>query len=148
MIEPYLETIDLIERCRRAFLDALKRDLVNHGIHGINSVQAYTLFKIGEGEVSVGDVKAHCYSGTNATYTLARLVKNGYVEQRQSPSDRRMCLVRLTPKGSRLCDEISPILRRYADRVEREVPEQNLNQAAAVLRLFARVWSSPWPMSR
>lgn len=148
MIAAHLETVALLERCRRAFLDSIKRELKRRGIDDINSVQAYALLNMGEAEMSVGKIQTQCYLGTNVSHTLKQLVKHAYVERRQSEDDARMSFVRLTPKGARLCDELGPMLRHSAERVEGAIPEQDLKQAAAVLRMLASVWRATDLLSR
>ena len=41
----------MLERAHRHFLDLLKLELENSGIHDINNVQALMLFNIGDAEI-------------------------------------------------------------------------------------------------
>lgn len=59
----------------------------------------------------------------------ARLEKKGYVERRQSETDRRIKLIRLTEKGEKLCsDHIAYDLDRYkfADSILKNYSDEDL----------------------
>ena len=54
MTNSYLETISLIERLHRYFLEVVKLELEGLRIHDINNVQGMMLFNIGDAEMTVG----------------------------------------------------------------------------------------------
>ena len=92
----YAETIALIERLHRCFLDVLRVELERLGIDQINNVQALLLANIGDDEVSVGELMSRgYYLGSNVSYNLKRLVAAGLVVQERSQHDRRVVRVRL-----------------------------------------------------
>src|ERR671938_1257672 len=104
----YLDTISLIERLHRHFLEIVKLELDGMGIHDINNVQALMLFNIGDAEMTVGELTLRgCYLGSNVSYNLKKLVENGYVTQARSPHDRRAVHVRLTGKGRVLRERLA-----------------------------------------
>jgi DNA-binding MarR family transcriptional regulator len=110
----YAETIALIERLHRRFLDVLRVELERLGIDQINNVQSLLLANIGNEEVSVGELMTRgYYLGSNVTYNLKRLVEAGFVEQQRSRHDRRVMRVRLTERGHALCAEITAMLARH-----------------------------------
>jgi DNA-binding MarR family transcriptional regulator len=110
----YAETIALIERLHRRFLDVLRVELERLGIDQINNVQSLLLANIGDEEVSVGELMTRgYYLGSNVTYNLKRLVEAGFVEQQRSRHDRRVMRVRLTDRGHALCAEITAMLARH-----------------------------------
>ena len=54
MDNPYLQVISYVERIHRQFLEVVKLELEQFGIHDINNVQAMMLFNIGDAEMTVG----------------------------------------------------------------------------------------------
>ena len=52
----YLETIGLIERLHRHFLEIVKLELDGLGVHDINNVQGLILYNIGDAEMTVGEL--------------------------------------------------------------------------------------------
>lgn len=104
MKKPYLETIQLIERLHRQFLEVVKGELDTIGIADINNVQALILSHIGDEELTVGELTYRgYYLGSNVSYNLKKMVENGYLEQQRSSHDRRTMRVSLTKKGAELC---------------------------------------------
>jgi DNA-binding MarR family transcriptional regulator len=110
----YAETITLIERLHRRFLDVLRVELERLGVDQINNVQSLLLANIGDEELSVGELMTRgYYLGSNVTYNLKRLVDAGFVEQQRSRHDRRVMRVRLTERGHALCAELGKMLARH-----------------------------------
>jgi DNA-binding MarR family transcriptional regulator len=62
-------------------------------------------------------------SVSNGTGLIDRVEEHGFVERIRVPSDRRMVMVRLTPAGRQMLDEIETVreevLRRVLDRLDR-----------------------------
>lgn len=101
MKQSYLETIRLIERLHRRFLDVIKTELDRLGVEDINNVQTLILFNINEEQLTVGELTARgYYLGSNVSYNVKKLVENGYLQQERSPHDRRMTRVRLSERVS------------------------------------------------
>jgi DNA-binding MarR family transcriptional regulator len=80
---------------------------------------------------------------SNATGLIDRVEERGFVERIRVPSDRRMVMVRLTPAGHRMLDEIEDareqILRRVLDELD---AEQLAGLATALADLRAAVAAS------
>jgi len=112
----YAETIMLIERLHRRFLDVLRVELERRGIDQINNVQSLLLANIGDDEVSVGELMSRgYYLGSNVSYNLKRLVSAGLVIQERSQHDRRVVRVRLSPEGKALRAEIGRIFAGHCE---------------------------------
>ena len=121
MKQSYLETIRLIERLHRRFLDVIKTELDRLGIEDINNVQALILSNISNEQLTVGELTARgYYLGSNVSYNVKKLVENGYLNQERSPHDRRMTRVRVSEKGLELCERIDELYRRNAAELERD----------------------------
>lgn len=139
----YAETINLIERLHRRFLDVLRAELERIGIGDINNVQGLLLANIGEEEVSVGDlVSRGYYLGSNVTYNLKRLVDAGYVVQERSERDRRVVRIRLSEKGRDLCHHIKAMLDGQSLALRENPRLRPLDELNAQLRDLETFWTN------
>jgi DNA-binding MarR family transcriptional regulator len=148
--QSYLETIRLIERLHRRFLDVIKTELDRLGIEDINNVQTLILSNISSEQLTVGELTARgYYLGSNVSYNVKKLVENGYLTQERSPHDRRMTRVRVSDKGLELCERIDRLYRNNAQELEREVISQDqLGATNQVLSALERYWSNYITYSR
>jgi DNA-binding MarR family transcriptional regulator len=142
--QSYLETIRLIERLHRRFLDVIKTELDRLGIEDINNVQTLILSNISSEQLTVGELTARgYYLGSNVSYNVKKLVENGYLNQERSPHDRRMTRVRVSEKGLQLCGWIDELYERNARDLEREVvAREHLASTNQVLSALERYWSN------
>ena len=140
--QPYYDSILLIERLHRHFLEVLKTELDRLGIQDINNVQSLILYNIGDDELTVGELTARgYYLGSNVSYNVKKMVENGYLTQQRSLHDRRSIHVRLTQKGIRLRDCLTEMLRRHADLLSQAaLSAEDLQGAGATLRRLERFW--------
>lgn len=138
----YAETINLIERLHRRFLDVLRGELEKIDVGDINNVQGLLLANIGEEEVSVGDlVSRGYYLGSNVTYNLKRLVDAGYVEQERSARDRRVVRIKLSEKGRDLCRHINAMLNDQSRALQESPALHPLDELNAQLRNLEVFWT-------
>ena len=120
MRQPYYDSILLIERLHRHFLEVLKTELDRLGIQDINNVQSLILYNIGDDELTVGELTARgYYLGSNVSYNVKKMVENGYLGQERSPHDRRSVRVRLSDKGLDLRDKISSMFERQIKALDK-----------------------------
>ena len=150
MKQSYLETIRLIERLHRRFLDVIKTELDRLGIEDINNVQALILSNISNEQLTVGELTARgYYLGSNVSYNVKKLVENGYLNQERSPHDRRMTRVKVSDKGLGLCERIDQLYRNNAVELERDViSADQLAATSQVLNVLERYWSNYITYSR
>lgn len=143
MKQSYLETIRLIERLHRRFLDVIKTELDRLGVEDINNVQTLILSNISTEQLTVGELTARgYYLGSNVSYNVKKLVENGYLSQERSPHDRRMTRVRVSEKGLRLCERIDELYQTNADELESKViGEEELAASNRALSALERYWS-------
>jgi DNA-binding MarR family transcriptional regulator len=148
--QSYLETIRLIERLHRRFLDVIKTELDRLGIEDINNVQSLILSNISSEQLTVGELTARgYYLGSNVSYNVKKLVENGYLNQGRSPHDRRMTRVRVSEKGLELCNRIDELYQTNASELEREViAQEQLTSTNQVLSALERYWSNYISYSR
>jgi DNA-binding MarR family transcriptional regulator len=142
MHNTYIETIALAERLHRQFLQLVKLELDGLGIHDINNVQALLLFNIGDAEMTVSELSLRgCYLGSNVTYNLKKMVENGYLSQERSMHDRRVVHVRVTEKGTKVCDKLQQMHQRQLEMLHQTaVTEEDLEALTRTLGRLERFW--------
>lgn len=140
----YYDTVQLIERMHRHFLDVLKIELEKLGIQDINNVQGLILFNIGGDDLTVGELTVRgYYLGSNVSYNVKKMVEAGYLIQERSQHDRRSVRVKLSDKGKDLKDKISAIFERHTKELRTvELDEEKLQQINERMRLLERFWAS------
>ncbi len=142
MTNSYLETISLVERLHRHFLEVVKLELDGLGIHDINNVQGMMLFNIGDAEMTVGELTLRgCYLGSNVSYNVKKMVENGYLVQERSMHDRRSIHVWLTDKGRDLRDRLSVMHRRHVEMLNQTtITNADLEGVVVTLRRLEQFW--------
>ena len=142
MTNGYLETISLVERLHRHFLEVVKLELEGLGIHDINNVQGMMLFNIGDTEMTIGELTTRgCYLGSNVSYNVKKMVENGYIVQERSVHDRRSIHVQLTQKGRDLRDRLSAMHKRHVEMLSQtQITDADLQGVAVTLRRLERLW--------
>src|SRR5215467_4837934 len=138
----YLEVNSLIERLHRSFLELVKLELERLGIRDINNVQGMMLFNIGDAQMSVSElILRGCYLGSNVTYNVKKMVKNGYLTQQRSLHDGRVIHVRLTEKGIGLREHLTTMHQLLAEMLpQARLAAEDLQRANATLRRLERFW--------
>ena len=150
MKQSYLETIRLIERLHRRFLDVIKTELDRLGIEDINNVQTLILSNISSEQLTVGELTARgYYLGSNVSYNVKKLVENNYLTQERSPHDRRMTRVKVSQKGLELCERVDALYQKNAMELESDVvTEDQLQSTNEVLTSLERYWTNYITYSR
>jgi DNA-binding MarR family transcriptional regulator len=139
----YLDTISLIERLHRHFLEIVKLELDGMGVHDINNVQGLILFNIGDAEMTVGELTLRgCYLGSNVSYNVKKMVENGYLIQERSAHDRRSIHVRLSDKGRKLRDKLSAMHDRHVVMLgQTNITAEDLEGIGLTLKRLERFWT-------
>lgn len=144
MQQPYYESILLIERLHRHFLEVLKVELDRLGMQDINNVQSLILYNIGDDELTVGELTARgYYLGSNVSYNVKKMHENGYLTQERSAHDRRSVRVRLSEKGLTLRDRISALFAKQVEMLDRGgLSSDELARANETMRRLERFWTT------
>lgn len=150
MKKDYLNTIRLIERLHRRFLDVIKAELDRLGIEDINNVQTLILSNIGDEQLTVGELTARgYYLGSNVSYNVKKLVENEYLVQERSPHDKRMTRVRVSDKGLGLTRQVEDLYERQSEQLtENVLGGRQLTELNEVLQGLERFWSGQIPYQR
>ncbi len=145
MFNDYLNSINLIERLHRQFLEVIKGELDRLGVHDINNIQALILYNIGKDELTVGELTNRgYYLGSNVSYNVRKMVENEFLIQERSAHDKRSVRLRLSEKGLTLWQNIDAMFKRHAETmVTDSVNGDDLQTANSVLQRLERFWGSP-----
>ena len=140
----YLEALTLVERLHRRLLDVIKDEFDRRGRADINSVQALLLYNIGEKELTAGELRTRgYYLGSNVSYNLKKLVEMGFLDHQRSRVDRRSVRIKLTEKGSDVCETVRALYEKHVRTVE-QVGGINADEFAGLnkaLHRLERFWT-------
>jgi DNA-binding MarR family transcriptional regulator len=144
MRHPYYESLLLVERVHRHFLEVVKLELDRLGIQDINNVQALILHNIGDDEMSVGELTARgFYLGSNVSYNVKKMVENGYLVQEPSPHDRRSSRVSLSDKGKTLHKQMTVYFEKHIALLSQaQITNEDLTKGNEMFRKLERFWTS------
>lgn len=141
MKDTYIESILLIERLHRRFLDVIKADLDRQKIADINNVQTLILYNINSEELTIGELTNRgYYLGSNVSYNVKKLVENGYLLQERSLHDKRSIKIRLSEKGLELCRKIDELYERHVKSL-RDPSAEQLASVNKLLLQLERFWT-------
>lgn len=144
MRHAYLDTVLLVERLHRYYLEVIKIDLDRRNIQDINNVQALILFNIGEDEMTVGELTARgYYLGSNVSYNVKKMTENDYIVQEKSPHDKRSIRVKLSEKGLALHKIMKDQFdKQIASLASGNLSEPDLATLNDLLKKLERFWTS------
>ena len=143
MKQVYTESILLIERLHRRFLDVVKTELDRLKIDDINNVQTLILYNISGEQLTIGELTNRgYYLGSNVSYNVKKLVENAYLVQEPSPHDLRSTRISLSPKGKDLCAKIDALYQRHLDALGKGEPSfDSLKTLTAIMHQLERFWT-------
>lgn len=139
----YFETITMVERLHRQFMDVLKVELDRMRLQDINNIQCFILYNVAKNEMTVGELSNRgYYLGSNVSYNLKKLVENGYFVQEKAKHDKRASKIRLSDKGLKLYEKLDRIFTKQADNLRHNgINDQNLTETLRLLRKLDAFWN-------
>lgn len=142
MKQIYTESILLIERLHRRFLDVIKTELDRLKIDDINNIQTLILYNISSEQLTIGELTNRgYYLGSNVSYNVKKLVENNYLMQERAPHDKRSTRIRLSDKGLQLCQKIDELYQRNVEQLSKEMNTEALNTLNKTLTQLERFWT-------
>jgi DNA-binding MarR family transcriptional regulator len=138
-----LDIFVLAERLHRQFLESIQLELDVLNIRDINNVRALMLLNIGDAEMTVSELLWRgCYLGSNVSYNLKKLTEAGYVIQERSNHDRRVIMVRNSPKGIDLCAILQEMNARHIAALSKGALKlEELIACRQTLHTLRQAWS-------
>jgi DNA-binding MarR family transcriptional regulator len=143
MKQVYTESILLIERLHRRFLDVVKTELDRLKIDDINNVQTLILYNISSEQLTIGELTNRgYYLGSNVSYNVKKLVENSYLVQERAPHDKRSTRIKLSEKGLALCKRIDELYQRNIDHLSKEMDSSALTALNSTLTQLESFWTN------
>ncbi len=140
--EIYTESILMIERLHRRFLDVVKTELDRLKIDDINNIQTLILYNINSEQLTIGELTNRgYYLGSNVSYNVKKLVENNYLMQERAPHDKRSTRIRLSDKGLALCAKIDELYQRNVNDLSKEMDGNALGALNKTLTQLERFWT-------
>jgi DNA-binding MarR family transcriptional regulator len=138
----YTESILLIERLHRRFLDVVKTELDRLKIDDVNNIQTLILYNISTEQLTIGELTNRgYYLGSNFYYNVKKLVENNYLVQERAPHDKRSTRIKLSEKGLALCNKIDALYQRNIDLLSKEMDSNALGALNKTLTQLERFWT-------
>ncbi len=142
MKQIYTDSILMIERLHRRFLDVIKTELDRLKIDDINNVQTLILYNISAEQLTIGELTNRgYYLGSNVSYNVKKLVENTYLMQERAPHDKRSTRIKLSEKGLDLCKKIDELYQRNVDSISKEMSAASLTELNNTLSQLERFWT-------
>lgn len=142
MKQVYTESILLIERLHRRFLDVVKAELDRLKIDDVNNVQTLILYNISGEQLTIGELTNRgYYLGSNVSYNVKKLVENGYLIQEKAPHDKRSTRIKLSEKAVNLCKRVDALYQRNIDTLSKETTEPELFSLNKTLTSLENFWT-------
>lgn len=133
--ERALKLFVVLSRAAGAVQRAADADIARHGLSAGEFGVLDVLFH--KGPTMLGDVQRKVLvSSGGVTYLVDRLERQGLVERRDSPTDRRARFAALTPKGTALMEAIFP---EHAVAIERAVATLSAEEQDAAIALLRKL---------
>ncbi len=143
MKQVYTESILLIERLHRRFLDVVKAELDRLKIDDVNNVQTLILYNINGEQLTIGELTNRgYYLGSNVSYNVKKLVENGYLLQERAPHDKRSTRIKLSEKATLLCQKIDALYQRNVEVLSKETNEADLARLNSTLTHLEGFWTN------
>lgn len=143
MKQIYTESILLIERLHRRFLDVVKAELDRLKIDDVNNVQTLILYNINGEQLTIGELTNRgYYLGSNVSYNVKKLVENGYLIQERAPHDKRSTRIKLSEKAVALCAKIDALYQRNIDVLSKETDAIALSALNNTLSQLETFWTN------
>lgn len=143
MKQIYIESILLIERLHRRFLDVIKTELERLHIDDVNNIQTLILYNISNEQLTIGELTNRgYYLGSNVSYNVKKLVENDYLVQERAPHDKRSTRIKLSDKGLKLCQRVDELYQRNVEALPgSEITMNTLQETNDTLNQLERFWS-------
>ena len=142
MKQIYTDSILLIERLHRRFLDVIKTELDRLKIDDVNNIQTLILYNISTEQLTIGELTNRgYYLGSNVSYNVKKLVENAYLVQERAPHDKRSTRIKLSDKGLSICKKIDELYQRNVDSISKELDIAAFNSLNNTLTVLEHFWT-------
>ncbi len=124
-----MRRINIIGRCAMIYRTEQLKDTGLSGVH-----HSYILTLCHNPGMSQEQIAKHIYiNKSNVTRHLAQLEKNGYIERRQSDTDKRVTLVYPTEKAFEILPKVQELTRGWNRYLTEDFSDEEMEQFNAML---------------
>lgn len=140
----FVRALGQLERLHRCLLELIKLELERQIQDSeVTSAQAVFLYNIGDGKLSATELRVRgYYTGSNLSYTIAKLVENGYLNYERAPQDKRVVRLSLTEKGQQIRTMVAAIYEGHVPVLEEKgVTAEDLERLVSALKRLEHYWA-------
>lgn len=140
----FVRALAQLERLHRCLLELIKLELDRQaGEQEVTSAQALFLYNIGDGKLSATEIRTRgYYTGSNLSYTIAKLVEGGYLNYERTPQDKRVVRLSLTEKGHGIKSMVAAVYEGHVPLLEaKDVTAEDLERLVAALKRLEQYWA-------
>ena len=139
----HLKLYALTERLHRQFLDVVQAELDRRGYRDINNVRAMIVYNVGDAEMTVSELMWRgCYLGSNVSYNLKKLIESGYLVQNRSLHDKRVVMIKNSPKALDVCRQLRQLNDEHQTDLEKfHIDADSVVACGKTLNDLQKYWS-------
>jgi DNA-binding MarR family transcriptional regulator len=140
----FVRALGQLERLHRCLLELIKHELERQmSEEEVTSAQAIFLYHIGDGKLSATELRTRgYYTGSNLSYSIARLVECGYLNPERAVQDKRVVRLSLTEKGHRIKSMVAAIYEGHVSVLEEKgVTAEDLERLVSALKRLEHYWA-------
>lgn len=140
----FVRALGQMERLHRCLLELIKLELERQIQDSeVTSAQAMFLYNIGDGKLSATELRVRgYYTGSNLSYTIAKLVESGYLNYERAPQDKRVVRLSLTDKGQQIRTMVAAIYEGHVPVLEEKgVTAEDLERLVSALKRLEHYWA-------
>ncbi len=140
----FVRALAQLERLHRCLLELIKLELdLRASEQQVTSAQALFLYNVGDGKLSAAELRIRgYYTGSNLSYTIAKLVAGGYLNYERTVQDKRVVRLSLTAKGHEIKSMVASVFEGHVPVLEeKSVTAEDLQGLVAALKRLDRYWA-------
>jgi DNA-binding MarR family transcriptional regulator len=140
----FVRALGQLERLHRCLLELIKLELERQiSDADVTSAQAVFLYNIGDGKLSATELRIRgYYTGSNLSYTIAKLVEGGYLNYERAVQDRRIVRLSLTEKGHQIKNMVAQVYEGHVPVLEEKgITAEDLERLVAALKRLEHYWA-------
>ncbi|MGE4252193.1 MAG: MarR family winged helix-turn-helix transcriptional regulator [Parvibaculaceae bacterium] len=140
----FVRALGQLERLHRCLLELIKLELERQiGEQEVTSAQAVFLYNIGDGKLSATELRIRgYYTGSNLSYTIAKLVEGGYLNYERTVQDKRIVRLSLTEKGHQIRSMVAAVYEGHVPALEEKgITAEDLERLVSALKRLEHYWA-------
>jgi DNA-binding MarR family transcriptional regulator len=140
----FVRAVAQLERLHRCLLDLIKLELDRQADEQrVTSAQALFLYNIGDGKLSATELRIRgFYTGSNLSYTIAKLVEGGYLNYERTVQDKRIVQLSLTEKGLKIKSMVAALYESHLPVIEEKgLTAEDLEHLVSALKRLEHYWA-------